>query len=95
MALPSSNKQSEPKKNISCGSSNPPSCPDSLVRQRGNAPYITESRRAAERGNGRICKCYFPPATVTKDLKGLSVETTLDLSDPLQEALSQLVSLAA
>ena len=34
-------------------------------------------------------------ATVRKDSKGLFVETTLDLSDPLQEALNQLVLLGA
>ena len=33
------------------------------------------------------------PATVTKSVKGLFVETTLDLSDPLQEAIAGLVQL--
>ena len=33
------------------------------------------------------------PATVTKSAKGLWVETTLDLSDPLQEAIAELVQL--
>ena len=33
------------------------------------------------------------PATVTKSAKGLWVETTLDMSDPLQEAIAGLVQL--
>jgi hypothetical protein len=37
----------------------------------------------------------LPTATVRKDSKGLFVEATLDLSDPLQEAISQLVLLGA
>jgi hypothetical protein len=36
----------------------------------------------------------LPPATVTKDAKGLFFETTLDLDDPFQAAISELVSLA-
>jgi hypothetical protein len=35
------------------------------------------------------------PATVTRDSKGLFVETTLDTSDPLQAALVDLVTLGA
>ena len=37
----------------------------------------------------------LPPATVTRTSKGLFVETTLDMSDPLQKALVDLVSLGA
>ena len=46
-------------------------------------------------GMEEFANVIFPPATVTKDSKGLYVETMLDLGDPLQEALSQLVSLGA
>jgi hypothetical protein len=37
----------------------------------------------------------LPPATVTRDAKGLFVSTTLDLSDPFQKALASLVTLGA
>ena len=46
-------------------------------------------------GMEEFANVIFPPATVTKDSKGLWVETMLDLDDPLQEALSELVSLGA
>jgi hypothetical protein len=35
----------------------------------------------------------LPPATVTREAKGLFFSTTLDLSDPFQAAISELVSL--
>lgn len=37
----------------------------------------------------------LPPATLSKDTKGIWAETTLDMSDPYQEAVVDLVKLGA
>ena len=58
-------------------------------------PTMLHHGRSLAPGMDEFAGILLPAATVRKDSKGLFVETRLDLADPLQNALCQLISLGA